>query len=121
MKTKINNTIDRREFIEISAKGAAGISLTSFALLSGCETAQVAKTVHGACYHDCPDRCSWSITSKDNKVIAFQASETNPYTAGKLCDKMLDFPNDVTFHPDRILTPLKRSGPKGGGESYNFV
>jgi anaerobic selenocysteine-containing dehydrogenase len=116
MKTKKNNTIDRREFLEISAKGAAGISLTSFALLSGCETAQVTKTVHGACYHDCPDRCSWSITSTDNKVIAFKASETNPYTAGKLCDKMLDFPNDVTLHPDRILTPLKRSGAKGSGE-----
>ncbi|MDF1699478.1 MAG: molybdopterin-dependent oxidoreductase [Saprospiraceae bacterium] len=29
---------------------------------------------------------------------------------------MISFPNDVTYHPDRILTPLKRTGPKGKGE-----
>ena len=29
---------------------------------------------------------------------------------------MVDFPNDVTYHPDRILTPLKRTGLKGKGE-----
>ena len=28
---------------------------------------------------------------------------------------MTNFPNDVTFHPDRILTPLKRVGKKGAG------
>ncbi|MCB0494115.1 MAG: molybdopterin-dependent oxidoreductase [Cyclobacteriaceae bacterium] len=113
MDTKKNNSIDRREFIELSAKG--GIGLASLALLSGCETGKTPKTVHGACYHDCPDRCSWHVTTVDNEVTAFKANE-DPYTAGKLCDKMTDFPNDVTFHPDRILTPLKRSGAKGSGE-----
>lgn len=113
MDTKKSNSIDRREFIELSAKG--GIGLASLALLSGCETDKTPKTVHGACYHDCPDRCSWHVTTVDNKVTAFKANK-DPYTAGKLCDKMTDFPNDVTFHPDRILTPLKRSGAKGSGE-----
>jgi anaerobic selenocysteine-containing dehydrogenase len=116
MDIKKNNTIDRREFIEISSKGAAGISLTSFAFTSGCGTDKTPKTVHGACYHDCPDRCSWNITTVDNTVTSFKANANNPYTAGNLCDKMMDFPNDVTFHSDRILTPLKRSGAKGSGE-----
>lgn len=116
MDIKKNNTIDRREFIEISSKGAAGISLTSFAFTSGCGTDKTPKTVHGACYHDCPDRCSWNITTVDNTVTSFKANVNNPYTAGNLCDKMMDFPNDVTFHSDRILTPLKRSGAKGSGE-----
>jgi anaerobic selenocysteine-containing dehydrogenase len=116
MESKKDKGIDRREFIGISAKGAAGISLASLSVLSGCADSESAKTVFGACYHDCPDRCSWTVTSVNNKVTDFQASKNDPYTAGKLCNKMVSFPNDVTFHPDRILSPLKRSGPKGSGE-----
>jgi anaerobic selenocysteine-containing dehydrogenase len=73
------------------------------------------KTTHGACYHDCPDTCSWTVTSQDGKITDFKASKSNPFTAGKLCSKMNRFPDDVTFHPDRILTPLKRIGKKGEG------
>ena len=29
---------------------------------------------------------------------------------------MNNFPSDVTFHPDRLLTPLKRIGEKGKAE-----
>jgi anaerobic selenocysteine-containing dehydrogenase len=116
MESKKDKGIDRREFIEISAKGAAGISLASLSVLSGCADGESAKTVFGACYHDCPDRCSWKVTTVNNQVTDFQASKNDPYTAGKLCNKMVSFPNDVTFHPDRILSPLKRNGPKGSGE-----
>lgn len=116
MESKKNKGIDRREFIGISAKGAAGISLASLSVLSGCSDGETAKTVFGACYHDCPDRCSWTVTSVNNQVTDFQASKNDPYTAGKLCNKMVSFPNDVTFHPNRILSPLKRSGPKGSCE-----
>jgi len=116
MDSRKNKDIDRREFIEISVKGAAVISLASLPALSGCANSEAAKTVFGACYHDCPDRCSWKVTTVGNKVTDFQASKNNPYTAGNLCNKMVSFPNDVTFHPDRILSPLKRNGPKGSGE-----
>lgn len=116
MNSKKDKGIDRREFIEISAKGVAGISLTSFSLLAACKNIDPTKTVYGACYHDCPDRCSWVVQTVKNKVTDFRANQNDPYTAGKLCDKMVNFPNDVTFHPDRILTPLKRNGPKGSGE-----
>ncbi|WP_194775280.1 molybdopterin-containing oxidoreductase family protein [Pararhodonellum marinum] len=116
MESKKNKGIDRREFIGISAKGAAGISLASLSVLSGCADSETAKIVFGACYHDCPDRCSWTVTSVNNKVTDFQANKNDPYTSGKLCNKMVSFPHDVTFHPDRILSPLKRSGPKGSGE-----
>jgi anaerobic selenocysteine-containing dehydrogenase len=116
MKSKKPQGIVRREFMELSAKTALGIGLSSFPLITtSCLTSPVSKTIYGACYHDCPDRCSWKVTTVDNKVTAFQATE-NPYTAGTLCDKMVNFPNDVTFHPDRILTPLKRIGAKGKGE-----
>ncbi|MCO5724646.1 molybdopterin-containing oxidoreductase family protein [Robiginitalea marina] len=115
MKPTQPKGIPRREFLELSAKTAAGIGLTSLPLVgSGCLGPSPAKTVHGACYHDCPDRCSWKVTAADGKVTAFQAGD-NPYTAGKLCNKMDAFPSDVTYHPDRLLTPLKRTGEKGTG------
>ena len=117
MNSQKKKGIDRREFIELSVKTAAGVGLTSLPLtFASCLSGSNTKTVHGACYHDCPDRCSWKVTTVDNKVMAFEASKNNPYTAGKLCDKMRNFPNDVTFNPDRILTPLKRTGDKGKGE-----
>ena len=74
------------------------------------------QTFHGACYHDCPDTCSWVVTAMDGKVTKFEASKDNPFTNGTLCQKMDHFPDDVTFHPDRILTPLKRVGKKGEGK-----
>jgi anaerobic selenocysteine-containing dehydrogenase len=116
MKSMKKKGVDRREFIEISSKTAIGIGLTTVpSLTTSCLPSPTTKIVHGACYHDCPDRCSWIVTTTDNKVTDFQASQ-NPYTAGKLCDKMVNFPNDVTFNSNRILTPLKRTGDKGKGE-----
>ncbi|MFH4969382.1 molybdopterin-dependent oxidoreductase [Gaetbulibacter sp. M240] len=115
MDSKKNNYLNRRAFIELSAMGTAGVGLASLPMLSACASKDTTKIVQGACYHDCPDSCSWSVTTVNGKLTDFQASKTNLFTAGKLCDKMVNFPNDVTFHPDRILTPLKRSGPKGSG------
>ncbi|NNF32501.1 MAG: molybdopterin-dependent oxidoreductase [Saprospiraceae bacterium] len=110
-----NKGIDRRDFLEITGKTAVAISLASLPILTSCNETPTIKTTHGACYHDCPDRCSWQVKTEDGKVIGFEASQ-NPYTAGKLCDKMVNFPNDVTYHSDRVLTPLKRTGLKGKGE-----
>ena len=55
------------------------------------------------------------VTVDGNNIIEFSANGNHPFTAGRLCEKMENFPGDVTFHPDRILTPLKRSGEKGEG------
>ena len=115
-----SKNISRRKFIEISLQGSAGIGLgqaLSIPLVAsyGCSP-ENAKTVHGACYHDCPDTCRWTVTAVTHKITKFEANAGNPYTAGKLCSKMDNFPNYVTFNPDRVLTPLKRIGKKGTGE-----
>ncbi len=114
------NKISRRRFIDLGVQGYAGLQLAHLApaaLLpfSGCHP-QHTKTVHGVCYHDCPDSCSWEVTLEDGKIKDFYASKDNPFTNGKLCGKMETFPWDVTFHPDRILYPLKRTGQKGEGK-----
>ncbi|HEY7160336.1 MAG TPA: molybdopterin-dependent oxidoreductase, partial [Acidobacteriota bacterium] len=106
-----NEKFSRRKFINIGI----GIGVSQ-ALGNSVFASTPATTVHGACYHDCPDTCSWTVTAVGETITKFEANKSNPFTAGKLCSKMDNFPNDVTFHPDRILKPLKRIGPKGKGE-----
>ncbi len=112
--------LTRRKFLNKGIQGYTGLTISqglSVSLIGTLSCADTqAKTAHGACYHDCPDTCSWTVTAEKGAITEFGPSKTNPFTAGKLCSKMDKFPMDVTFHPDRILTPLKRAGAKGEGK-----
>lgn len=44
-----------------------------------------------------------------------QGNPDHPYTAGALCTKVSRYA-ERTHHPDRLLVPLRRRGPKGSGE-----
>jgi anaerobic selenocysteine-containing dehydrogenase len=117
--SKKNRNISRRKFIDIGIQGYTGLQLSrlapfAFLPFSNCSS-QNTKTVHGVCYHDCPDSCSWDVILENGKIIDFSANKDNPFTNGKLCGKMETFPEDITFNPERILYPLKRKGQKGEG------
>jgi anaerobic selenocysteine-containing dehydrogenase len=70
--------------------------------------------VRGACPHDCPDTCALRITVQDGRVIKVQGDPDHPPTHGALCTKVSRYA-ERTYHPERVLTPLKRVGPKGSG------
>ena len=72
-------------------------------------------TVIGACPHDCPDTCSLVTTVENGKAIRVQGNPNHPMTDGVLCTKVSRY-TERTYHPDRILHPLKRIGPKGSGQ-----
>jgi anaerobic selenocysteine-containing dehydrogenase len=108
--------ITRRKFIDLSVQGTAALSLSPALLMQSCSNSPNPITTFGACYHDCPDACSWKVSVQDGKVTKFGPNPLNRFTGDSLCSKMDQFPDDVTFHPDRILTPLKRTGPKGAGQ-----
>ncbi len=72
-------------------------------------------TVIGACPLDCPDTCSMLISVEDGKVTGVRGNPDHPITRGRLCVKMNDYEKRV-YHSDRVLTPLRRSGPKGSGQ-----
>ena len=72
-------------------------------------------TVIGACPHDCPDTCSLVTTVENGKAIRVQGNLNHPMTDGVLCTKVSRY-TERTYHPDRILHPLKRIGPKGSGQ-----
>ena len=70
------------------------------------------KTFHGGCPHDCPDTCSMVFTVKDKKLISVTGNPDHPMTQGGLCVKLKDY-EQRHYHPDRLLYPMKRTGPKG--------
>ncbi len=71
--------------------------------------------VLGACPHDCPDTCSLVTTVQDGIAIKVHGNPAHPHTDGALCTKVSRY-TERTYHPERILHPLKRTGPKGSGQ-----
>jgi anaerobic selenocysteine-containing dehydrogenase len=71
--------------------------------------------VLGACPHDCPDTCSMLTTVINGVAIKVQGNPAHPHTDGALCTKVSRY-TERTYHPDRLLHPLKRVGPKGAGQ-----
>ncbi len=69
----------------------------------------------GACPHDCPDTCSLLTTVRGGIAIKVGGNPEHPHTGGALCTKVSRYP-ERTYHPERILQPLKRVGPKGLGQ-----
>ena len=72
-----------------------------------------AQLVRGACPHDCPDTCSWLATVEDGVATKVQGNPAHPQTSGVLCNKVSRY-TERTYHPERLLTPLRRIGPKTG-------
>lgn len=70
--------------------------------------------VRTVCPHDCPSACSLDVQVADGRVVSVRGGD-NPYTAGVICAKVSRYGERV-HHPDRILHPLERVGPKGSGQ-----
>jgi len=71
--------------------------------------------VHTACTLDCPDACSLAVTVTNGRITDVDASPDNPFTDGWICAKVKRHAQRV-YAPERLLTPLVRTGPKGVGE-----
>ena len=71
------------------------------------------RTVYGVCPHDCPDCCALE-TQVDEKgqAVSVRGRSDHPVTRGWLCAKVNRY-LDRVYHPDRLLYPLRRVGPKG--------
>ena len=72
-------------------------------------------TVRAACPHDCPDTCAMRVTVQDGRAIKVHGDPDHPPTHGSLCTKVSRYP-ERTYHAERVLHPMKRSGPKGSGQ-----
>lgn len=67
------------------------------------------------CPHDCPSACSLDVEVIGGARIGrVHGASTNRYTAGVICAKVARYAERI-HHPDRLIHPLKRTGPKGSG------
>lgn len=70
-----------------------------------------------ACPLDCPDSCTLEVTVAGGRLVRVDAAPAgtgNPLTDGWICAKVRGHARRV-HGPERVLTPLVRRGPRGGG------
>src|SRR5581483_4709408 len=71
--------------------------------------------VPSVCPHDCTSTCALEVERIDARTIGrVRGSQRNTYTRGVICEKVARYAERV-HHPDRLLHPLRRVGPKGAG------
>jgi anaerobic selenocysteine-containing dehydrogenase len=67
------------------------------------------------CPHDCPSCCSLVVTVEAGRLTSVTGNPEHPFTRGVICGKVREYAERV-HSPLRVLTPLRRVGPKGAGE-----
>ncbi|HEU0124201.1 MAG TPA: molybdopterin-dependent oxidoreductase [Bryobacteraceae bacterium] len=69
---------------------------------------------HSVCALDCPDACGLLVQVEDGRGVRLRGNPDHPVTRGFLCAKVTKY-LDREYSPDRLLYPMKRTGPKGSG------
>lgn len=74
-------------------------------------------THHSVCALDCPDCCSLLLEfdPATQRASKLRGNPNHPVTRGSLCAKVAKY-LDRSYHPDRLLHPMRRTGPKGSGQ-----
>ena len=73
------------------------------------------ETVRVACGHDCPDMCSLLAEVEDGRIKRIKGDPANSFTAGFACAKVTR-DAELVHSPERLKTPLRRTGAKGEGK-----
>lgn len=59
--------------------------------------------------------CAMDVWVESGKILRVEGSRGDPQSGGTLCAK--GYANfEYVYHPDRIRTPLRRTGPRGAGQ-----
>jgi len=84
---------------------------------------EASRTVQAVCPHDCPDTCALHVSVAGapgaERVVRVAGDPKHPPTHGVLCTKVSRYA-ERTYSAQRLLTPLKRSGPKGPSGAGSF-
>ena len=75
---------------------------------------------HSACTRNCFDTCMIMSKVVDGRLVQVCGDKDNPYTAGGLCVKTQNYV-DYVYREDRILYPMKRTGAKGPGCTFERI
>ena len=71
-------------------------------------------TSHSVVCCGCSQQCGIVVDVADNRVGDIRGDRNHPISTGFICPKGKDAP-ELVYQRDRLLTPRKRVGPRGGG------
>lgn len=71
------------------------------------------------CPYDCPTTCGLLVESDGARILKVKGDPADPVCKGLICRKMQRYEKSI-HSPDRIMTPLKRTGEKGMVFSKQF-
>src|SRR3977135_2842717 len=71
---------------------------------------------HSTCPHDCPSACALPIEGIGGRTTRRRGGpKRQTYTAGVVCAKVARYAERI-HHPERLMYPQRRTGPKGSGQ-----
>jgi anaerobic selenocysteine-containing dehydrogenase len=70
---------------------------------------------HTVCPHDCPSACALEIDISAEGRVGRVRGGAMSYTAGVICAKVARYAERL-YHPERLMVPQRRVGPKGAGQ-----
>ncbi len=84
------------------------------AKLPGSDTGiEIRKSVCAIC--DPMTQCGLDLSVRDGRIVKVEGSRENPHNRGSLCSKGAAT-RQYVYNEERLLTPLRRTGPRGSGE-----
>lgn len=69
---------------------------------------------------DHPVGCGIVVTVKDGKLVKVEGDPNHPITHGRLCPRCIAL-DEVEYHPDRILHPMKRDRADRGKDKWEVI
>ncbi|WP_223066036.1 molybdopterin-containing oxidoreductase family protein [Paenibacillus caui] len=67
------------------------------------------------CPLDCPDTCGLLLHKQNGRIVKVEGNKGHPITAGAICNKVRNMTERI-YHTERLMYPLRRTGPKGEGK-----
>ncbi|MEI7989805.1 MAG: molybdopterin-dependent oxidoreductase, partial [Chloroflexota bacterium] len=116
-----NKQLSRRDFIKITGAVAGGVAATQFIPPPVARAARLSDEfpTDGSGYIStmcemCVWRCGVRAKVVDGRVVKLEGNPDHPHSGGKLCARGQSGLM-TTYDPDRVLTPLIRTGKRGEG------
>lgn len=73
------------------------------------------KIIPTTCW-ECSTHCGALVTVEDGRVTKVAPNPEHPASLGAFCVKGIRGLPELTYHPDRVRYPMKRTGARGDGE-----
>ena len=117
-----DTNLNRRDFLKVASASAGVLAIGQFLPPRVAEAARQSGLIDGdgdgyipTMCEMCVWRCGVLAKVRDGRVVKLEGNPDNPHSKGRLCARGQSGLM-TTYDPDRVLKPLIRVGPRGGGQ-----